>query len=846
MFRTADGSSIDVEYWSRALRGKDGTQVGVVVTFVDTSDNNHQEAHRNFLARVVESSSDGIISKDLEQNIVTWNNGATKIYGYEAEEMLGKSSSILQLDDHDDEEFEISEAIRRGDEIEQYETKRKTKHGEVCDISLTVFPVFDKSANIIGSASIDRDISDRRKTHNELIHAKSAAELAESRANAANRSRAEFLANISHELRTPMNAIIGMIQLSLEESLEPTIEDYLSTAKNSANALLELVNELLDFSKIEAGKFEISPEPFSVFETVEEVARSLSAKAGEKGLELFCEVQNEIATPLIGDPRRLQQVVTNLVSNAIKFTEQGEVVITVKSISRSDDCQVIQFSVSDTGIGILEQDQERIFAPFAQADMSSTREHYGTGLGLSICKELLGLMESELELESEVGTGSCFSFEVELPIGDNNDSYERVPTELVKNQKVLIVDDNRTHLRILEKVFVNWSMQPITANSGEQAVRILKQKAQADVKISLALIDGMMPGMDGYELADRIHTDEALGKPATVIMHSPSELSALSEKKKEASVEAFVMKPVAQSDLMDAVIESLNLYEQPTGVDDLKASDDRLIKSLNVLLIEDLEANQKVAGAILRKRGHAVTFAHNGHVALEVLNSGEQIFDVILMDIQMPVMDGLQTTAAIRQLENADVSKLPIIAMTAHAMDEDREQCLAAGMDSYIPKPLDAKKLIWLTETVRHDPDRKYSSGKRRRPQPSLREKTMKELRGSTSSLFEEVAALDRLQGDQELLLKFIDIFQDNSPVLMMEIESAIKTESAEDLEKKAHALKGLISNFGAKPCVELASSLERKGRNKKLAKSTAEFQELSRLYNRLRSELDDYQRRNV
>ncbi len=840
VFCKKDGSSLNVTCRCQPLEDDCGNKVGTIVTFSDISQRKSEEACRSKLMQMVDSSVDAMISRDLNGVITSWNEGASRIYGFSKDEAIGQTTSLIQLEDHAEEDRNIENAIQHGDGIGQLKTKRQRNDGVTCEVSTTVFPLRDSAGNIVGSASIDRDISDQCRAHDELLKAKSAAESAESLANSANRTRAQFLANISHELRTPMNAILGMIQLSLDEKLDPTVEDYLSTAKSSADSLLELVNELLDFSKMEAGKFEINPEPFNLFETIDTTAKSLSAKAGEKGIELFCEVDSEISSSLIGDARRIQQVIINLVSNAIKFTDEGEIVINVARVESTDNQEVLKFSVSDTGIGIKQKDRKRIFSPFAQADMSSTREHFGTGLGLSICQDLLSLMDSQLELDSEVGVGSTFSFEVEFDVNDES-STSNFPTELVKNRQVLIVDDNKTNLRILEKVFTNWSMHPITARDGQQALRILKRKQAANDPVPLVLVDGMMPGMDGFELVDKITEDEEVDVQATIIMHSTAELSVFSEKKKESSAKAYVMKPVSQSELLNAVIESLDLYVQPSNPNDLFRSSDLPVKPLQILLVEDLEANRKVATAILKKRGHEVTIAKNGHVALETLQNSEKRFDVILMDVQMPVMDGLQATSAIRNLDCDDRSTTPIIAMTAHALDGDREECLAAGMDSYIPKPLDAKKLVWLTETVTHDPLKVQRNISRQKNFYHNGAKLSATSNDESKKLLDLDSALKRLGGDQELFKEFVAIFLEDAPGMMKEIEDGLNGNDAGAVEKSSHALKGLVSNFGAKECVDVSLKLEKAGREGDLSKSPKDFGKLQTLYETLCAELKEH-----
>ncbi len=831
-----DGSRFDAEYWSYLLE-ENGAMVGAVVSFVDISLRREENAYRNQLARLVESSYDAILSKDLDGIITSWNRGATEIYGFDLEEAIGQPISIILPENQTTEEPEITDAVRKGVQLEQFGVKRRRKNGQVCDISLTVSPIFNADGQLIGSSSIERDVTQQRLSQDDILRAKNAAEHAESLANAANRSRAEFLANISHELRTPMNAILGMLQLALDEPMDPTLSDYLKTAKMSADSLLELVNEILDFSKIESGKFEIVNLPFNLRATINAAAKALSPLASEKGLELFCEIDSNVPTSLIGDRRRIKQIVNNLLSNAVKFTQTGEVVIKVAQVRRLPQEVRLRFAASDTGIGIAAEDRERIFSPFAQADMSSTREHHGTGLGLSICSALISLMGGQLQLDSEIGKGSTFSFELSLPVDEESQPTDRFPPELVGDLKVLIVDDNPTNLRILEKIFVGWSMQPIVAESAMQAMRILDEMTDQNDKIAIALVDGQMPGTDGFELAEMIAQKHAAGNPPVVIMQSPADLATYAEKKHSAPVANYLNKPISHSELLDTVVETLDLFTYHPHKEQRKIPRRQQSKPLNILLVEDLPANQKVAKAILEKRGHRVVAVSNGRLAADRVQSGDDNFDVILMDIQMPVMDGFQATAAIRALPDPDVSRTPIIAMTAHAMQGDREACLAAGMDAYVAKPLDAKRLIEISEAIALRPE--FLNDSVRVAATRKKNKASRDAEfGKQFELVNLESSVNRLGGDQELFKEFVIIFREDAPQLLQRMVTAIEESRPKDLEKSAHALKGLISNFGASPCVELAQRLENAGKQNDIASIQQELPRFKNLYQQLWTEL--------
>jgi PAS domain S-box-containing protein len=863
VFWRKDKRRIDVEYWSFPIR-EGGLAVGAVVSFADISLRRAESAHKTQLARLVETSLDAIIGKNIEGVITSWNQGATQIYGYDAEEAIGQTASLILPPERSAEEPEIRQALLDGVDLRQFEVKRQRKNGEICDVSITISPLFNADDDLIGCSSIERDITDSRRSRDAILRAKTSAEHAETMAKQASKSRTEFLANVSHELRTPMNAILGMLNLSLEENLDPLVCDYLNVAKTSADSLLNLVNELLDFAKIESGKFEISNESFDLREAVDTPAKVLASRASEKGLEILCEIDGEIPMKLIGDGRRIQQVVTNLLSNAVKFTTRGEIVVKVNLVKKLPSEVRLRFAVVDTGVGISAKDQESILLPFQQADMSSTRTHHGTGLGLSICRELVALMGGGLKLESELGKGSRFYFDLSLPVDDDAKPADQVPTELVEDLRVLIVDDNPTNLRILEKIFVSWSMQPIVSESAEQAIRILDDEKANDHAISLAIVDAMMPNVDGFALADRIEQRREHGPPI-VMMQSAADLGLFTDRTSDAAVAHYLTKPVSQSELLNAVVDTLDLYSHPAFPMGQNRSNGRLkspIQSLSILLVEDLPANQKVAQAILKKRGHKVVTASNGRVAVDLVQSEGSKFDVILMDIQMPVMDGMQATDAIRNLADKSVADLPIVAMTAHAMQGDREACLAAGMDAYISKPLDAKRLIELTESIVLDPnvnrelDLQPLSGSKNGGSKNgdAKNESSKTNRSNAAedggsdrpytvegNLVEYEASLKRLGNDRDLFIEFIEIFMNDSPKMMEDIGLAVELDDCAKLERAAHALKGLMSNFGAKPCCQCAQDFETAGRNQDVKAVAAKMPTLKDWYLKLCSELNEF-----
>ena len=751
------------------------------------------ESERLALASIVASSFDAIIGRSLDGTIVSWNKGAESLYGFRAHEAIGKTTAIT-LPEGVLEEVELENAHRDGSQVHQFEAIRQNRDGEKLHVSITVSPIRDASNRLVGSSSIERDITRRKRYESDLRAAKEAAE-------AASRTKSEFMANISHELRTPMNAILGMTELSLHESLPDVVRDYLTTVKDSADTLLYLVNDILDFSRLEAGRFELEPVTFNLRVLLDECMRTMSLRAHEKGLELACQIDHSLPRTLVGDPMRLRQIVTNLTSNALKFTEQGEVVVRCRTASQDATLEFgsdveLEFCVSDTGIGISSDDQEAIFAPFTQADASTTRQYSGTGLGLSICSELTELMGGRLWVDSEVGKGSDFYFTVELKVGDEADDEQilRDATPL-ENMPVLVVDDNDTNRTILNELLSNWSMEPKVVPDAEHAIDELETAAQDEKPYPLVIVDALMPGTDGFMLLEEAGNKDVLDG-STILMLSSADRQVFSDRCEDLEIAAYLEKPVSQSSLLDAIVTAL---DGATATD--KAPEFApVFQSLNLLVAEDTPANQKVLRAMLTRRGHSVKIAHNGREAIDRLQSGD--FDLVLMDIQMPTMDGIQATQAIRDSEAGTDSHIPIIAMTAHAMRGDREACLEAGMDDYISKPINYARLIKLVERI-------GSKGE------SIAQPPSSSTAEQTSSLAEELvwneqAALERLGDDKTLLSNLITYFFEDSGPLREAIESAIQSGQPAEVERAAHSLKGLCANFEANVARAAAADIEK------------------------------------
>lgn len=788
------------------------------------------QEERTRLAAIVDNSGDAIIGKATDGTITSWNNGAEVIYGWKAAEVIGETISMILPPGMAREESEILEAMKTGRRLEQFQTRRMRKDGTIIDVSITVSPIRGQDMQIIGSSIIERDITVRRRREEELRKARDQAEQA-------SRAQGEFLANVSHELRTPMNAILGMLELTLQENLTPVKRDYLETAKDSAEQLLLLVNDILDFSRLEAGRFELEPTAFNLRDLLDDVVKTLSLRGYEKGLELVCHIRKDVPGQVIGDPVRLRQILTNLAGNAIKFTEQGEVVVSLRLVDSPERQQsgvplktdssepfqeklpgetvFLEFSVTDTGIGIALEDRERIFSPFAQADASTTRQYSGTGLGLAICHELIGLMDGQMQLESELGKGSTFSFVIALSIAEADETgmvREKATVEELRDLPVLVVDDNQTNRFILEEMLSNWSMSPIPVASAQRALEHLTEANQEKKTFPLVIVDALMPETDGFMLLEQAK-DEGLLDSATILMLSSADHQVFSERCQGLDISAFLEKPVSQSDLLDAIMTALKGPQlERESVTQIKETN----QSFNVLIAEDTPANQKVITAILNKRGHKCVIANNGREAVECLRT--KSFDIVLMDVQMPTMDGLQATTMIREQEQETGDHIPIIAMTAYAMRGDRDKCIAAGMDNYISKPIDAKKLIRLLERHAKEAQQKRkatneSAGISLSGSQSVfgRVQTNKTQAMPTDKqpLIDMRAALKRTGNDIEILNDMVNYFFEDASNLVRDVRERSEKGDAEETARAAHSLKGLCANFNAHSATQAARTVE-------------------------------------
>ncbi len=628
---------------------------------------------------------------DLRGNYLYVNDAFCRTFGFTREHVLGANFRTVSPAERSRDFHDVyAQVYQTGEPNRGFEFRRDTPGGATRFYEQSISLERDAQGRPIGFVAIIRDTTARKIAEQATAAARDAAD-------AANRAKSEFLANMSHEIRTPMNGIIGMTELALDTELTPYQLDCLTTVKTSAGALLTILNDILDFSKIESHKLEMEAVPFAIHAVIDETLAPLALRADQKGLELIADIAPDTPGVLIGDPGRLKQVLTNLLGNALKFTESGHVLLTIRVEARRTGHARLRFDVVDTGIGIPADKHATIFESFSQADGSTTRRFGGTGLGLAISSTLVKLMGGAISVTSEPGSGSTFYFAVDfetVTVVPAKPAAQLSPAALT-GLRVLIVDDNDTNRKILEARVLGWRMEPTTVSGGRAAIDALTAASIAGRPFSLVLLDANMPDFDGFEVAREISTREELAGATIMMLPSSGQYGAI-ERCRELGIAAYLTKPISPIELHAAACRALGGAATAGRGAVLSNPVARPVRPLKVLLAEDNILNQRVAIGLLTKRGHPVTVAANGRETLAALE--RETFDVVLMDVQMPDMGGVEATTIIREHEKATGAHVRIIAMTAHVMTGDRERCLEAGMDGYLAKPIDPDRLFAVVE----------------------------------------------------------------------------------------------------------------------------------------------------
>jgi PAS domain S-box-containing protein len=636
------------------------------------------ESKNKLLATIVEQSSEAIWTKDLAGTITSWNSGAAEMFGYAPAEAMGRA---LNVGESTPEEEQARRQRLVGGEKFSYEARAMTLSGTAIDIQIAVAPLLDDANQCIGSIAVARDVTQRKRSEEALRLAREAAE-------AASHAKSSFLARMSHEIRTPMNGVLGMTELLLETGLTHTQRKYAETVQRSGKNLLGIINDLLDFSKIEAGKLELENVDMDLRRTLEDIVELLAERAHVKGLDLACSIPPDLVTHVRGDPLRLGQILTNLVGNAIKFTEHGSVVIRVAGVEETAKNVTMRFEVSDTGVGVSLEAQSRIFKEFSQADGSTTRKHGGSGLGLAISKQLVEMMGGNIHVESALGAGSTFSFtsSFEKQETQSHEDSRTVPMGMLTGARALIVESTAINRGILHAQMSNWGMTNRVAATPAQAIDMLAQAAARGAPYDIAIIDVGLPGMDALELARSIRSSAAIAKVRLVML---SRRQVDIRNARVAGIDACLAKPVRQSVLYECLVNVMAGQPQEAAAAKAVYEPVNVVPGGmrgNILLVEDNLINQQVALGMLQSQGYSVTVANNGREALAA--HAQDAFDLILMDCHMPEMDGFEATREIRGRELSSIGKrVPVIAVTANAMAQDREECLKAGMDDHLSKP---------------------------------------------------------------------------------------------------------------------------------------------------------------
>jgi len=802
-----DGTLYQEEMTITPVRSKDGKITHFVAVKQDISERLRAEQRLRdteaFFRSVLELAPDGLMVADEKGLIQLANAQCELLFGYTRDELIGQPVEMLVPAEVRARHPGMREAFHRNPSAREMgsgrELRGQRKDGSVFPIEIGLSPLPARQGQGAQVAVSIRDITERKRAETELKAAKEKAE-------EATQMKSMFLANMSHEIRTPMNAIIGLSHLALKTELTPKQRDYVAKVHNAGTSLLAVINDILDFSKIEAGKLDIETTDFKLDEVISSVTTLTAQKAHEKGLEFLAHVAPGMPEALRGDPLRLGQILTNFVNNAVKFTEQGEIRLNIEQLERTGEKVQLKFSVRDTGIGMTKEQAAKLFQPFTQADMSTTRKHGGTGLGLTICRRLVELMGGRIWLESEPGIGSTFHFTVWLGVGEAKGSGKIVPERLAQ-LRVLVVDDNPAAREILQEPLSNLASRVDAVASGKEAIAAV-QRHDATDPYDIVFMDWRMPSMDGLQASRHIKSDETLKHPPHIVLVTAFGREEVREEAERLELDGFLVKPVTKSMIVDTLV---NVFAAPgETVATAEAGQETRLRGARILLAEDNDINQQIAVELLEGAGATVQIANNGREAVEILSNGPQPppFDVILMDLQMPEMDGYQATAKIRA--DGRFTALPIIAMTAHATIEERQRCLAAGMVDHISKPIDPALLYEIVGRVYK------STASAASPSVEIKPATPEGRPKAPDGDLPVIAGLDtkdglsRVAGNRKLYLKLLRQFAEQQGSVVTQVTDALAKGDAALAERLAHTLKGVAGNIGAKPVQTAAGALEK------------------------------------
>jgi len=794
--RRKDGSLVDVEIHGVPVI-LSGERVGVLALYHDITRQKQAETEirrqQQYFQALVSNSPVAIVTLDQQHRIQSCNPAFESLFGYTLDEVQGRDlDQLIAPQNIFSEAVVYTRQVIQGEKVHTL-SQRARKDGSQVDVEIFGVPVIIGGERV-GSLGIYHDIS-------ELVRAREEAK-------AADRAKSEFLANMSHEIRTPMNGIIGMVDLALNTDLNAEQRDFLEMARESADALMGLINDILDFAKIEAGRLDLETIDFDLRSTVEGVAASLAQRAELKGLEMACMIHHDVPSLMRGDPNRLRQVLVNLVGNAIKFTNRGEIVIEVKRESETDTHATLRFLVSDTGVGIPRDRLQQIFERFMQVDNSTTRKYGGTGLGLAISKQLAEMMGGKISVESELGRGSTFWFTAVFEKQPSRvEALDYVKVDL-NGLHVLGVDDNATNRLILTKMLENFGCRISTLANGAETVMTLRAALHSGDPFQMVFLDMQMPDMDGEQVLKAIKADPLIKDVAALII-----LTSMGHRGDVSRLEAmgcsgYLLKPIKQGQLYEAIIAVLGRRQAPKAVEQRSGIVTRHLLSeqkrqnTRILLVEDNPINQKLAVALLNKAGYPVDVAENGAQAVETLKTIS--YQLVLMDVQMPEMDGLEATRLIRVMEGKS-RHVPIIAMTAYAMKGDKERCLAVGMDDYLTKPLEPDEVFAMIEHWARE----------QAPvslKPFLEDEPAQAVTGEGVSPIDLLKAMPRFGDDKVFFVEMLNEFVEHLEERVKTLREALQAQDAKTLGRLAHNLKGAAANFNAEQLVFIAVEIETLG----------------------------------